>query len=322
MNAAGFRRVHFVCRLERGIHRMKLRATLLALTALLLVAVVIVTSTITARRELGYRKQAAQNYSAPAFDAAASEQELPVSLDGLSNRLIGWGPGVEMNDKNQPTAATAAQNEYGEYGATFIKETDEKVIYLTYDLGYENGYTETILDAMLERGVKGIFFVTRDYLNEAPDIVRRIIDEGHVLANHSWTHPSMPSLSLELAELDVTRLHERVLEEYGYKMTLFRFPRGEFSARTLGLLQNLGYESVFWSFAYVDWLTGSQPDPTSSLKKLIDRAHPGAIYLLHAVSSTNAAIVGDFIDEMHAQGYRFDTFGGPEPAAQPDIVTP
>ncbi len=221
----------------------------------------------------------------------------------LSGTKQGWGQGVEVNDKNQPTGALAGQEKYGGLGGYFIMPDTDNTVYFTFDLGYENGYTAPVLDALKEKGVKGVFFVTMDYVRDAPELVQRIISEGHVLGNHSVHHPSMPELSAEDARAEIMELHEYVKEHFGYEMTLFRFPRGEFSEKTMVLARDLGYASAFWSYAYVDWKTDAQPDVAASLQKLTKAAHPGAIYLLHTVSSTNAALMGDLIDSLAAEGY-------------------
>ena len=221
----------------------------------------------------------------------------------LSGSKIGWGQGVEVNEKNQPTGALIGQEKYGDLGAWFLYPTEEKTVYLTFDLGYENGYTAAILDALKEKDVTGTFFITMDYAKSAPELVQRIIDEGHILGNHTVHHPSMPDCSAEKATAEVMELHDYVKEQFGYEMTLFRFPMGEFSEKSLVLLRDLGYTSVFWSYAYVDWNVDSQPDVAASLQKLTRAAHPGAIYLQHTVSATNAALMGDFIDNLHTEGY-------------------
>ena len=151
------------------------------------------------------------------------------------------------------------------------------------------------------------FFVTEPYAKDNPDLVRRMIDEGHVLGNHSVTHPSagMPSLSLDKQENEVTENHAYIKENFGYDMFLFRYPTGRFSEQSLALLNNCNYKSIFWSFAYLDYDVNNQPDHASSLQKMKDKLHPGAIYLLHAESETNAAVLGDFIDAVRAAGYGF-----------------
>ncbi|NLC79343.1 MAG: polysaccharide deacetylase family protein [Ruminococcaceae bacterium] len=239
-----------------------------------------------------------------ADDAANPADDVPVEV--FSRAAVGWGSGTNRNDKNQTVDSVNAQAKYEELGAYFIFPDDAGKIYLTFDLGYENGYTPVILDSLKAAGVKATFFITSDYVNEAPDIVRRIIDEGHTLANHTDRHPSMPGITDARVRDEIMTLHERIKDEFGYTMTLFRFPMGEYSEHTLDLVNKLGYKSIFWSFAYKDWLTDSQPDPASSLTKLTDSLHDGGIYLLHAVSSTNAEIMDDFLAEAKAKGFSFE----------------
>ena len=198
---------------------------------------------------------------------------------------------------------------YGKYNAYFIGD-DTKDIYLTFDEGYEYGQTESILNTLKEKGVSATFFVTEPYAKDNPDLVRRMMDEGHVLGNHSVKHPSagMPSLSLDKQENEVTENHAYIKENFGYDMYLFRYPTGRFSEQSLALLNNCNYKSIFWSFAYLDYDVNNQPDHASSLQKMKDKLHPGAIYLLHAESETNAAVLGDFIDAVRAAGYGFKNF--------------
>lgn len=248
------------------------------------------------------------------------QPEQPASAPtALSQSKIGWGLGSARNQLGQPADAEAAQKKYGPLGGQFLYGSEKQIV-LTFDLGYENGYTESILDVLKAHGVRGVFFITADYLSDAPGIVQRIIDEGHVLGNHSVTHPSMPSLSAERQAAEITGLHRRVKEQFGYEMKLFRFPMGEFSEQALAAAQQLGYQNWFWSFAYRDWLTDHQPDPAAALEKVVSAAHPGAIYLLHAVSSTNAAILGDVITRLEAEGYTFTAPGGKAAAAAEGIL--
>jgi len=229
-----------------------------------------------------------------------------VELSSLDNSCVGWGPG-KVTDNQRPSYAVSCNQKYKEYDAIFVGE-DSKKVYMTFDEGYENGYTAPILDTLKEKGVKAVFFVTYDYVKRNPELVKRMIDEGHSVGNHSWSHPSMPSVSAEKAEEEIMKLHKLVKEQFNYEMKLFRFPMGEFSTRTLALCKNCGYKSVFWSFAYVDWKTDAQPPAQESLEKVADGAHNGAIYLLHAVSSTNSSILGDVIDKVRSQGYKWSEF--------------
>jgi peptidoglycan-N-acetylmuramic acid deacetylase len=226
-------------------------------------------------------------------------------LDSLDNTKQGWGMGKQVDNDNRPVSCKRFQDKYGKYDAIFIKE-NTKNIYLTFDEGYENGYTSKILDVLKEKKAPAVFFVTYDYVKRNPELVQRMIDEGHVVGNHSYTHPSMPTLSLSKASNEITALHNYVKENFNYTMTLFRPPMGEFSERTLALTQSLGYKSVFWSFAYVDWDTNKQMGFDQAYTKVVSCLHNGAVYLLHAVSKDNAEILGSFIDEAEKEGYQFE----------------
>lgn len=233
-------------------------------------------------------------------EAAYASSYINIAANGLSLTKIGWGLGKERDSENRPIDAVKAEEKYGELGARFLVE--EGKICLTFDEGYENGYTAKILDVLKEKGVKAIFFVTYDYCRTSPELVQRMIDEGHVIGNHSYTHPSLPDCSEKEVIEEVSALHDYVLEQFGYEMVLFRFPKGEFSESTLKLVQDLGYTSIFWSFAYSDWDVSAQPDSAEAYAKIVDSTHSG-IYLLHAVSSTNAEILGSVIDFWHGEGY-------------------
>ncbi len=211
---------------------------------------------------------------------------------------IGWGLGKEKNDKNQPLDAVNAQEKYKD--SLFL--TEDSKICLTFDEGYENGFTAEILDILKEKQVKALFFVTYDYCRTSPELVQRMIDEGHTVGNHSYTHPSFPDCSENEMIEEVMVLHDYVAEKFGYEMTYFRFPKGEFSEKSLFTVNSLGYTPVFWSFAYNDWDTAAQPDRTEALQKIKDSTHSG-IYLLHAVSETNTAILGEVIDYWKGEGY-------------------
>lgn len=228
-------------------------------------------------------------------------------IGALNGEALGWGPGGPVDSENRSQGAVAYQEKYGKYDAYFIAPSSEK-IYLTFDEGYENGYTADILDTLKEKGVHAVFFVTLPYVKGQPELVQRMIDEGHIVGNHSNKHITYPSLSLEEAKEDLMSLHQYMLDTYQYKMTVFRFPEGNFSEQTLALVQSCGYKSLFWSFAYKDWYTDNQPNPADALSSMLNKAHPGAIYLLHAVSATNAQVLGDFIDGMQEKGYVFSDF--------------
>ena len=222
-------------------------------------------------------------------------------LEAMDNTKYGWGQGYNVDSLNRPTSCTSWQNKYGKYGAIYIMpETD--AAYLTFDLGYEYGCTGKILDTLNEKGVKGTFFITMYYAKSAPDMVRRMVDEGHIVANHSVNHKSMPGLSVAEMEQEIMELHNYIKENFGYEMFLFRPPMGEHSVRSLAAAQNLGYKSVLWSYTYLDYDVNNQKPEAQALELCTKNAHKGAVYLLHGVSTTNAAILGDLIDYLNASG--------------------
>lgn len=223
----------------------------------------------------------------------------------LDNTCIGFGIG-KTAENERPVDCERLNERYKDCNALFIGEDNNKV-YLTFDEGYENGYTAKILDTLKEKKVKAAFFVTYDYVRDNKKLVKRMIDEGHIVGNHTYTHPSMPSKSVSGMKNEVINLHNYVKENFGYEMTLFRFPRGEYSNRALAVVRDCGYKSVFWSFAYVDWKTESQPDKNAAKQKILSKTHNGAVVLLHAVSSTNAEILGDVIDQVREKGYEWSS---------------
>ena len=226
-------------------------------------------------------------------------------LEAIDNTNHGYGPGDSMNGQ-RPETAVKLENKYGkQFDAHFIAPDDGRV-YLTFSLGFEhNNLTASILDTLKEKGVKAVFFINMHYAEANYDLVRRMIDEGHIVGNHSRYHYTLAELDTDRGVREIMSLHEYVLETYGYEMTLFRPPSGYYSERVLAIAQSLGYQTVQWSFAYRDWEPEEQPEIDASRQKLIDSAHSGGIYALHTISSTNAAILGDVIDAIRAQGYEF-----------------
>ena len=215
---------------------------------------------------------------------------------------IGYGQGTIVDEKKRPVGAVGFNSQYSNLDAYALTDDDKRII-ITFDQGYENGYTAKILDILKEKNVKAIFFLTGDYAKKEKQLVQRMIDEGHVLGNHGMKHASLPTLTEEQANEEIMSLHEYVLDEYGYEMQYFRCPCGEYSEEALEQLQKLGYKTLFWSFAYVDWKTDNQPTAEEGMKKLTESAHGGEILLLHSVSATNAEILGDVIDSLRQQGY-------------------
>ena len=229
------------------------------------------------------------------------------SVLNLPSGKNGYGPGTNVNGDNRPTGAVKLQNTYSKYDAYFIAEKSDK-IYLTFDEGYENGYTEKILDILKEKNCTAVFFVTMDYVKKNPALVRRMIDEGHVLGNHSVNHLSMPTLSVEKCISEIVDLHKYVREKFNYEMFLFRPPMGEYSEKTLAIAQKTGYKTFLWSFAYKDWEVDNQPEKGAALKKITNSVHGGGIYLLHAVSKTNTEILPSVIDNFRNYGYTVKAF--------------
>ncbi len=220
----------------------------------------------------------------------------------VSSAVIGYGQGTATDSENRPLDALAFDAQFAKYDA-YATTPDENRIILTFDQGYENGYTADILDTLQEKQVSAIFFLTGDYAKKETALVNRMIDEGHMLGNHGMTHASLPTLSADEAKAEIMDLHEYVLKTYAYDMQYFRCPCGEYSEAALETAHDCGYHTLFWSDAYVDWKTDAQPEPTASLERLEDHAHGGEILLLHSVSSTNAAILGDLIDALRDDGY-------------------
>lgn len=238
------------------------------------------------------------------LEADAANGNKPDVVDYSAEPVI-WGPG-NITDHERPADPEKLQNKYSEMSAQWLLPED-KTICLTFDEGYENGYTAQILDTLAQKKVKAIFFCTYDYVKDNPDLVLRMINEGHILANHSYSHYNMTEIDLETAEEEITLMHDYVEENYNYSMGYFRFPEGVFSEQTLALTAELGYRSVFWSFAYEDWDTENPPDENEAFEKITSSTHDGEIMLLHAVCATNANILGGVIDNIREQGYEFTT---------------
>lgn len=185
---------------------------------------------------------------------------------------------------------------------------DPGAVYLTFDQGYENGNTPVILDALARGGVKATFFLTETYIRANPELVRRMADEGHVVGNHTATHPSLPSLvdDPDAFARELAATEAAYTEITGGAMSrVMRPPMGEYSARSMWRTQRLGYTSVFWGFAHRDWIVDDQPPVDVTVERILSGSHPGAVYLLHGVSSSDAQALDAAIEGLRAQGYRF-----------------
>jgi peptidoglycan-N-acetylmuramic acid deacetylase len=197
------------------------------------------------------------------------------------------------------------------YSAYYLGDINNKVIYLTFDEGYENGYSAKILDTLKANNVKAAFFVTSDYIKRNKDLIKRMEAEGHLVCNHSNTHPSMAQSALKGQEKfnEEFTLTEKAYEEVtGNKMPkFFRPPMGKYSELSLKYTQDLGYKTIFWSFAYKDWIPEQQPSPGEAKNKIMERTHNGGIFLLHAVSKTNTEIMDSILKEWKSKGFEFKT---------------
>lgn len=229
---------------------------------------------------------------------AASDAVLPVSADN-------WG--LSFQTEGQPPVGNAAADFLAQYDAWYMGDPSEKIIYLTFDCGYENGCTETILDALKKHNAPAAFFVVGHMIESAPDIVRRMAAEGHIVGNHTYHHPDMSAIADKDAfQKELDDLAALYQETVGSALPKFyRPPQGKYSEENLKMAQELGYQTVFWSLAYVDWYTDNQPTAEQAYAKLLPRIHDGAIVLLHSTSATNAAILDELLSKWEAMGYRF-----------------
>ncbi|MFL0246892.1 delta-lactam-biosynthetic de-N-acetylase [Candidatus Clostridium stratigraminis] len=197
------------------------------------------------------------------------------------------------------------------YSGYYLGDTSKKIIYLTFDEGYENGYSAKILDSLKANNVKAAFFVTTDYIKRNPDLIKRMSTEGHLVCNHSTTHPSMAQSAMKdkvKFENEFANCEKAFEEVTSTKMPkFFRPPMGKYSELSLYYTQALGYKSIFWSFAYKDWLPDNQPSIEAAKKIIMERTHNGGIFLLHAVSKTNAAIMDSILKEWKGKGFEFKT---------------
>ena len=228
--------------------------------------------------------------------------------DNVKTSVSGGGNwGLSFQSAGDPPEANATASELKKYNAYYIEETDEKVMYLTFDAGYENGCTAKILDTLKKHKIPAAFFLVGNYIESEPELVKRMVSEGHIVGNHTFSHPDMSAISLE----DSFRNELESLEKL-YKgttglemMKIYRPPQGRYSESNLQMAKNMGYTTVFWSLAYVDWYDDQQPTREEAFKKLIPRIHPGAIVLLHSTSATNAEILDELIIKWKEMGYSF-----------------
>ncbi len=229
---------------------------------------------------------------------------LPATSDAvyekLSNKKAGWG---FRRTKDGPDFSKEQIRLMEEYGCIYRENAGEKNIFLTFDEGYENGYTSQILDTLREKGVRAAFFVTGQFVKENPELIKRMANEGHTIGNHSLCHPSFPEISDEKLKEELFELDRLVYGICGKHTKFLRPPRGEYSTRTLAISRDLGYTNVFWSQAYVDW--NDDVTKEQAYAKITSGLHSGCVLLLHAVSKGNAEALGDVIDYARKEGYAF-----------------
>ena len=219
-----------------------------------------------------------------------------------SNKLLRWG--ISRRENNQtPAADPGAPQLLSKYGALYLGSTEQKEIYLTFDEGYENGYTPKILDVLRENNVKAVFFITGPYLKDHQELVRRMVEEGHIVGNHTIHHPSLPEVGDNELEEEILGLDRTFYEKFGQHMNYLRPPKGEYSERTLSITQKLGYCNLFWSFAYDDWYRDRIRGPEYAYNIVMRNLHNGAVILLHAVSKDNADALDMIIKGIKENGY-------------------
>ena len=215
-----------------------------------------------------------------------------------------WG--LSFQTEGAAPAGPVSAEKLAQLGGAYLDPDGERVLYLTFDAGYENGYTEQILDVLKKHEVCAAFFLVGDYLERNADLVRRMTEEGHIVGNHTMNHPDMRNLSGEEFARELSGAEALYTEITGQTMpTFYRPPQGRYTEENLTQASALGYKTVFWSLAYADWDNKDQPDPDAALAKLNRRVHDGAVVLLHSTSKTNAAILDRLLTGWEEQGYRF-----------------
>ncbi len=240
-------------------------------------------------------------------DGTGTENVLDASGSGeyssLSGKEVGWG---FVKKKGAAPDIPAAQREMlAKYNAYYIDEDAEKTLYLTFDEGYENGYTSKILDVLEQTGTPAAFFVTGPYLENQQELVQRMIDNGHIVGNHTVNHPNLAQQSVDTVKNELDGLNKTGEAMYGYTMRYMRPPEGSYSERVLAAANDMGYKTILWSFAYKDWDINIQQGGDYAFSQVTPYLHDGAILLLHAVSSDNASALEDIINYAKNEGYVF-----------------
>ncbi len=226
-------------------------------------------------------------------------------LRGSALETGAWG--LSFRQEGAAPLGSAGVDTLKGYNAYYLGDTSQKVLYLTFDAGYENGCTEKILDVLKQHNVPAAFFLVGNYIEKEPELVKRMVAEGHIVGNHTMHHYDMSRLSSrEAFQKELTDLEKLYRQTLGQEMPKFyRPPQGVYSEENLAMAKDLGYTTVFWSLAYVDWNNDSQPTKEAAFAKLLPRVHDGAIVLLHSTSQTNAQILDELLSKWEAMGYRF-----------------
>ena len=219
--------------------------------------------------------------------------------------ITDWG--LSFQSEGAPPVANASQEYLRNFDALYVGDANQKEIYITFDAGFENGNTERILDALKKHGVKATFFLVGNYFETQPELVKRMAEEGHTIGNHTYSHPDMSKIGdIQSFQTELQKNEALYRDILGSEMPkLYRPPQGKFCEENLKMAQQLGYSTVFWSLAYVDWYTDDQPTPEQAFSKLLPRIHPGAVVLLHSTSSTNAEILDELLTKWEETGYSF-----------------
>lgn len=241
---------------------------------------------------------------------AAVAAALALAVGQFASEVIPTGSwGLSFHHSGAAPSGPTSSEKLKEYDAVFVGNSDEPVLYLTFDAGYENGYTEKILDTLKKHNVKAAFFLVGNYLQKNADLVRRMVDEGHIVGNHTMSHPDMSTITDKAAfQKELAGLEDLFREITGKELPKFyRPPQGIYSEENLKMAKELGYKTVFWSLAYKDWDNDKQPSAEYALGKLIPRSHNGAVILLHSTSQTNADVLDELLTQWKNKGYRFDT---------------
>ncbi|MFO7153188.1 MAG: delta-lactam-biosynthetic de-N-acetylase [Bacillota bacterium] len=229
-----------------------------------------------------------------------------VNPESLKTEKLGWWYKPNSQHKTPEIPSEAAEM-LDKFSAIYVGDTSRKVVYLTFDEGYENGYTSSILDTLKENNITASFFVTGSYIDKNPELVRRMVEEGHYVCSHTSTHPSLPDISDAQLEKEIKDLEEKFRNATGREIDRYlRPPNGEYSEKSLYLTQKLGYVSVFWSVAYKDWDVNDQKGADYAYNFVMKNVHPGAIILLHAVSESNAEALDRIIKGLINEGYTFE----------------